>query len=216
MADQAVADEEQVAKRRALRGLAAALGLVGIAIVGFGVLQRYSETPKATPGSPGSEPPAIAALPPPKPIAPPANAPGAPATAEAPALPPPPPPAVQAHPELPARDPSKAAHPVAPADRSAAAEDAAPAATGTAAANGSAPPPAVAAGKPGPGFVVQLGMFTSVDNAVALQNRLREQGVPVFLETRVIVGPFRDRAEADAAQRKLKELGVAGVIAQRK
>jgi cell division protein FtsN len=31
----------------------------------------------------------------------------------------------------------------------------------------------------------------------------------------VVVGPFRDRAEADAAQRKLQASGVTGVIAQR-
>jgi cell division septation protein DedD len=52
-------------------------------------------------------------------------------------------------------------------------------------------------------------MFTTVENAQALQAKLREQGIPAFLETRVVVGPFRDRAEADAAQRKLKELGSA-------
>jgi cell division septation protein DedD len=66
------------------------------------------------------------------------------------------------------------------------------------------------------GFVVQLGMFTTVENAQALHTRLRQQGIPAFLETRVVVGPFRDRAEADAAQRKLKELGASGVIVERK
>ena len=59
-------------------------------------------------------------------------------------------------------------------------------------------------------------MFTTVENAQSLQTKLKEQGIPAFLETRVVVGPFRDRAEADAAQRKLKELGVGGVIVQRK
>jgi cell division protein FtsN len=67
-----------------------------------------------------------------------------------------------------------------------------------------------------PGFVVQLGLFNTVENAQALRARLEAQGIPVFLETRVVVGPFRDRAEADAAQAKLKALGVAGVVAQRK
>ena len=65
-------------------------------------------------------------------------------------------------------------------------------------------------------FVVQLGMFTSVENAQAMLERLKAQNVPAYLETRVVVGPFRDRAEADAAQRKLQAGGVSGVIAQRK
>jgi DedD protein len=68
----------------------------------------------------------------------------------------------------------------------------------------------------GPPFVVQLGMFSSIENAQALLERLKAQGVPAYLETRVVVGPFRDRAEADAAQRKLQAAGVSGVIAQRK
>jgi DedD protein len=59
-------------------------------------------------------------------------------------------------------------------------------------------------------------MFSSVENAQALLERLKAQGVPAYLETRVVVGPFRDRAEADAAQRKLQASGVPGVIAQRK
>ena len=66
------------------------------------------------------------------------------------------------------------------------------------------------------GFVVQLGVFTTVENAQSLQAKLKEQGIPAFLETRVVVGPFRDRAEADSVQQKLKALGVGGVIVQRK
>jgi DedD protein len=66
------------------------------------------------------------------------------------------------------------------------------------------------------GFVVQLGVFMTVENAQSLQAKLKQQGIPAFLETRVVVGPFRDRTEADAVQHKLKDLGVAGVIVQRK
>ncbi len=69
--------------------------------------------------------------------------------------------------------------------------------------------------EPQQGFVVQLGLFTSVENAQSLHARLKQQGIPAFLETRVVVGPFRDRAEANAAQRKLRAVGVSGVIAQR-
>jgi cell division septation protein DedD len=79
-----------------------------------------------------------------------------------------------------------------------------------------APAKQVAASAITPGFVVQLGMFTSVEHAQALRAQLEAQGIPVFLETRVVVGPFRDRAEADAARKRLNALGVAGVLAQRK
>jgi len=37
-------------------------------------------------------------------------------------------------------------------------------------------------------------------------------GVPSTLETRVQVGPFRTRHEAELAQAKLKELGVEAIL----
>jgi DedD protein len=37
-------------------------------------------------------------------------------------------------------------------------------------------------------------------------------GVPSTLETRVQVGPFRTRQEAEAAQAKLKQLGVETIL----
>jgi len=63
---------------------------------------------------------------------------------------------------------------------------------------------------------VQLGVFASLEHAQALQGKLKEQGIPTTLETRVIVGPFRDRTEADATQKKLNALGIGGLVAQRK
>jgi cell division septation protein DedD len=66
------------------------------------------------------------------------------------------------------------------------------------------------------GYVVQLGVFASVEHAQSLQSKLKEQGIPTTLETRVIVGPFQDRAEADAAQKKLNALGISGLVARRK
>jgi DedD protein len=233
MAEAAAADEQQL-KQRAMRRLAVALGLIALAIAGLAVLDRYNGSSPATETrSPGTEPPAIAALPPPKPIAPPPNASDSPAAA----LPPPPPPKVEddsqipsrppvsqperapapasaqkeaANPEKPAPSAPAAKQPATPAAAAPAAPAAAPsAAPGTPAAAAVAPPPT-------PGYVVQLGMFTNVDNAQGLLEHLKAQGVPAYLETRVVVGPFRDKAEADAAQRKLQAGGIAGVIAQRK
>jgi DedD protein len=62
------------------------------------------------------------------------------------------------------------------------------------------------------GFLLQAGVFTSVQRAEELHARLTLSGVPSTLETRVQVGPFKTRQEAEAAQAKLKELGVETIL----
>lgn len=62
------------------------------------------------------------------------------------------------------------------------------------------------------GFVLQAGVFTNAQRAEELHAQLTLSGVPSTLEARVQVGPFRTRQEAEAAQAKLKELGVQSVI----
>lgn len=57
------------------------------------------------------------------------------------------------------------------------------------------------------GYQVQLGLFSSLDNAQKLVSALRQQGVEVHTETRVHLGPFNSRVEADEAMQKLKSLG---------
>ena len=207
------AADEQKLKQRAMRRLALALGLIAVAVAGLAVLDRYTGTPAPVETkAPANEPPAIATLPPPKPIAP-------PPAAEAPSTPPPPPEVEVEQPEAreaaPARPAARETPPApapAPSTSAAAKTPPAPAAAAKDASVAKAP----AALPPAAGFVVQLGMFTSVENAQAMLERLKAQNVPAYLETRVVVGPFRDRAEADAAQRKLQAGGVSGVIAQRK
>ncbi|MFN9122487.1 MAG: SPOR domain-containing protein [bacterium] len=61
-------------------------------------------------------------------------------------------------------------------------------------------------------YVVQLGVFTSPQNAEALQRKLTEGGVSTFTETRVLIGPFRDRAEADRSMEIVKKLGLGAVV----
>jgi len=61
-------------------------------------------------------------------------------------------------------------------------------------------------------FEVQLGVFTDIDNAKQLQARLAQHGIPSHTETRVQIGPFKSRDEADRAREKLKALGVSAVI----
>ena len=62
------------------------------------------------------------------------------------------------------------------------------------------------------GFLLQAGVFSSPQRAEELHAKLTLSGVPSSLETRVQVGPFRTRQEAEAAQEKLKELGVETVL----
>ena len=62
-------------------------------------------------------------------------------------------------------------------------------------------------------FEVQLGVFSDMENAKQLQAKLAEHGIPSHTETRVQVGPFKTRAEADQAREKLKALGISSVIA---
>lgn len=223
MSDQPARTEEQQLKQRAMRRLAVALTLIALTIVALALLDRYSSAPKtvSTSATPPVEPPPIAALP--KPIQP---APGAPPAAEPGLrLPPPPPPTVSNEPLAPAERPAPPKATPVPANQ---VSDTVPQSTGGASKASAKPSPAQkpsveqAAAPPAAktvatsGFVVQLGVFTSVENAQALQAKLKEQGIPASLETRVIVGPFTDRAEADAAKKKLKALGVNGVIASKK
>ncbi len=62
------------------------------------------------------------------------------------------------------------------------------------------------------GFLLQAGVFSSTQRAEELHARLTLSGVPSSLETRVQVGPFKTRQEAEAAQAKLKELGVDTIL----
>jgi len=62
------------------------------------------------------------------------------------------------------------------------------------------------------GFLLQAGVFSSIQRAEELHARLTLSGVPSTLETRVQVGPFKSKHEAEAAQAKLKELGVETIL----
>jgi len=69
--------------------------------------------------------------------------------------------------------------------------------------------PAQATGK---AYVVQVGVFMSPANAQALQQQLLKAGIPAHTETRVQLGPFQDRREAETALAKVKKLGVNAVL----
>lgn len=69
-------------------------------------------------------------------------------------------------------------------------------------------PPIAATG----GFVVQLGVFSTPARAEELVRKLRNQGIRASTETRVHVGPFLNRQEAEKAQAEMRRLGINGVV----
>jgi DedD protein len=62
------------------------------------------------------------------------------------------------------------------------------------------------------GYSVQAGVFLLSNNAEKLLGQLQQAGIPAYLETRVQIGPFKNKAEADAAVKKLKALGITPVV----
>lgn len=63
------------------------------------------------------------------------------------------------------------------------------------------------------GYVVQLGLFSNYENAIQLQKRLAEHGIKSYTETRLHVGPFQNKAEADQAMAKIRSMGINAVLA---
>ncbi|MCQ4144868.1 SPOR domain-containing protein [Vogesella sp. AC12] len=69
------------------------------------------------------------------------------------------------------------------------------------------PPPGIAPQGSSFGYQVQLGLFSSPDNAEKLVADLKKRGITARTETRVQLGPFRTRAEAEEAMQRLRALG---------
>ncbi len=167
-------------ERRANRRLLAALLLIGVAIGGLALMERWRQRPAIIP--PPHEP-SQALIAPPSP-----ESPAEPVQADHPAEPPPPPQVVNNE---------KLTAPARPA---------------------AALPPATAkipvkpAQATGETYLVQAGVFMSPANAQALQQQLVKAGIPAHTETRVQLGPFQDRRDAETALAKLKKLGVNAVL----
>jgi DedD protein len=62
------------------------------------------------------------------------------------------------------------------------------------------------------GFALQAGVFTDPRRAEELHAKLMLEGIPSSIESRVEVGPFKTRAEAEAARAKMKSLGIDTVL----
>lgn len=61
-------------------------------------------------------------------------------------------------------------------------------------------------------YTVQAGSFLHASNAEKLLQQLQGAGIPAYLETRVQIGPFANKAEADAAMAKLRKMGISPVL----
>lgn len=84
-------------------------------------------------------------------------------------------------------------------------------------------PPATASGEPLPqAFAVQIGSFSSDENAIALRDRLRGAGYSAFLDrvlvdgrtaVRVLVGPDARREHSEALRNRLdSEMKLKGMV----
>ena len=239
MAEQAVHDEHSEIKKRAIRRLIVAGLLVVAAIVTLTVLSHKPEeqavpaTTSAAPATVKPEPAAPAALPE-KPTeeapveVPAPETPTVPDSEAAPAVPPPPPPQVvnKTSQAMPAAAPKMAGTELAAPAKSSTPQSVTispsplskkPAEPVTAESRPAAAPavPAVKTTEAAPskGHVVQLGLFSNHENAVQLQKRLAEHGIQSHTETRLYVGPFQNKAEADQALSKIRGMGINAVLA---
>ena len=65
----------------------------------------------------------------------------------------------------------------------------------------------------GPGYRIQLGVFGDAGNALKLYEQVAAQGYDGHIQSRVMVGPFADRAQAEKARQALRRAGVGqGVL----
>lgn len=58
------------------------------------------------------------------------------------------------------------------------------------------------------GYTLQAGVFSDPRRAEDLYAKLVQEGIPATLETRVLVGPFRNRDEAESARAKMLVMGI--------
>lgn len=235
MPEQPSLDEQNEIKKRAIRRVIVASVLAAAAIAALTVLTRYkSEAPVTRTTTPGTVLPPVTQ---PEPTAPAPEEMAAPPTTppeqEAqPTTPPPPPPEVvnAPTPVTPAGPAPKAAKPTsirpgaeaevsarpAPAKPAATEQPAKPVTLKRADSLTEAPQakeqPAKAPEPAPKGYTVQLGVFSNPTNALQLQEKLAQNGIKSYTETKLNVGPFQSKAEADQALAKIRSLGVSAVV----
>ena len=85
----------------------------------------------------------------------------------------------------------------------------------------STPPPKAVAAPAKPislpdGYFVQLGVFNDTDNADKVLENAVALGLPAHIQSRVVVGPFRNKREAEAARGRLKNIAEGVVLPPQK
>ena len=85
---------------------------------------------------------------------------------------------------------------------------------------GKAPAAAAPAAATGDAFVVQIGAFSDAAKAASIATDLKKHGFAAYTEkvgamTRVRLGPFRGRDEADKAAQRAKASGMGGTVMPR-
>lgn len=229
MPEQPSLDEQNEIRKRAVRRVIIASVLVAAAIAALTVLTRYKSEPTVTRTT--TQGTVLAPVTKPEPTAPAQEEMAAPPTTlpeqEAqPTTPPPPPPEVVnapvpvAPPAGPAPKVTKSTpvRPGAEAEVSArpviskpAVQEMQPAQRVKPVAEKALPPSKAA--EPAPkGYTVQLGVFSNPANALQLQDKLTQNGIKSFTETKLNVGPFLNKADADQALAKIRAMGVSAVV----
>jgi DedD protein len=65
------------------------------------------------------------------------------------------------------------------------------------------------------GYTLQAGVFTDPRRAEDVHAKLVQEGIPATLETRVLVGPFKNRTEVESARAKMRAMGIDALPVQR-
>lgn len=221
-------DTAEIKHKLAMRMLFAGVMIVAL-LGGLALFDYYSAQPEPEVAAPPqfTEPVPVAKKMVTQPVTPPVAAPevvaptetkpvepeatSAPVDKRAPRVDTPPPPVVAAQPSVP-RKPAAPVHSASPVST----EASAPPTPTPPAPSESAVSPTTPAVPTSPrlfsGYALQAGVFADPRRAEELQARLVEAGIPATIEARVQVGPFKTRAEANAARAKLNALGIESVL----
>lgn len=221
-------DTAEIKHKLAMRMLFAGVMIVAL-LGGLALFDYYSAQPEPEVAAPPqfTEPVPVAKKMVTQPVTPPVAAPEAAAPTEtksvepeatsapvdkhAPRVDAPPPPVVAAQPSVP-RKPAAPVHSASPVSTEASAP---PTPTPPAPSESAVSPTTPAVPTPPrlfSGYALQAGVFADPRRAEELQARLVEAGIPATIEARVQVGPFKTRAEANAARAKLNALGIESVL----
>jgi DedD protein len=209
----AAGEPVELARSRARRRLIGAVVLLGVGVVAFPLL--FETQPRPIPVDipieiPSRDSPAPLALPPPKVVANAGSAPVAPPATKAPVAAPVPASTLEPRPDPPKAD-------VPPKDA-----PAKPATTAqTSPAPKPAPEPAKPVAEPAGRFVVQVGAFAEASAVREARAKVEKLGLASYTQvvetssgsrTRVRLGPFGTRDEAEKAAAKLKAAGLPGAV----